>query len=367
MHVSRSLKEGGKAGVVVDRGTLINGGNSATSWQGKFRKWLVENNNLYKIISLPSGIFEYTSFATCILFFVKGEKTKSIKYYEAEFEYNKKILKELPEEAHKTITLKELKENKYCFNLNIEKENNDGNDNNESENTGLQKVKLGDIITDIKVGKDIKKENLNGTIFKYFGANGINGYFDDEKLCGFNGEYVLLGAQGSIGKTFYVNEKFHASHNTWVIGKSDKYSLLFLHYYFKYAIDFDKLNTGSGIPCLSKNSINNIEINLPSLEDQKEIAEFIKTRNLDLKESNKIFEKDKKTVLRLTLMSIETEKVKLGNILDEIKIRKRYKKENLNGILYPYYGEGINWICRRIYIGGRVYNDWIRKSSIGRS
>ena len=33
---------------------------------------MVENLNLYKIVLLPSDTFTYTTFGTCMFFFIKG-------------------------------------------------------------------------------------------------------------------------------------------------------------------------------------------------------------------------------------------------------------------------------------------------------
>ena len=80
MHIYNSLKYGGRCGVLVDLGLLFNGSDSRNSWQSKFRKYMLENTNLYKIVLLTKDTFEYTTFATCILFFVKGMSTQEIEF-----------------------------------------------------------------------------------------------------------------------------------------------------------------------------------------------------------------------------------------------------------------------------------------------
>lgn len=65
----KALKPNGRCGVVVDQGIINNGIKSATSWQGKLRKELL-NNGLKKIVLLPSGTFQYAAnFAICILIY----------------------------------------------------------------------------------------------------------------------------------------------------------------------------------------------------------------------------------------------------------------------------------------------------------
>jgi len=100
IHISNSLKIGGRAGVVIDRGILNNGNNATKSWELKFRHWFIKNNNITKIVLVPSGTFDYTNFATAIIFFEKGTFTHKIKYYNG---LDENV------EPFKTITFKELK------------------------------------------------------------------------------------------------------------------------------------------------------------------------------------------------------------------------------------------------------------------
>ena len=74
-HIYFSLKDDGKAGVIIDRGILNNGTDKKNCWEGKLRKFLLEKTNIYKIINLPTGIFKHTNFATSVVFFVKGTPT----------------------------------------------------------------------------------------------------------------------------------------------------------------------------------------------------------------------------------------------------------------------------------------------------
>jgi type I restriction enzyme M protein len=77
-----SLRNGGRAGVVLDEGLLFKT-NEAAYVQTK-RK-LVEECNLWCVVSLPAGVFSGAgsqAVKTDILFFTKGEPTKEIWYYD---------------------------------------------------------------------------------------------------------------------------------------------------------------------------------------------------------------------------------------------------------------------------------------------
>ena len=79
------LKKGGRCGLVIDRGILNNGTDKKNSWEKKLRKKMLTENNLYKVILLPTGIFAHTNFATAIIFFTKGGKSKQVEFIEGYF------------------------------------------------------------------------------------------------------------------------------------------------------------------------------------------------------------------------------------------------------------------------------------------
>jgi type I restriction enzyme M protein len=76
--VMELLKPGGRAAIVLPDGTLFGEGIKT-----RIKKRLVDECNLHTIVRLPNGVFApYTSIKTNILFFVKGEPTREIWYYE---------------------------------------------------------------------------------------------------------------------------------------------------------------------------------------------------------------------------------------------------------------------------------------------
>ena len=80
-HVIDSLKRGGRCGIVLDEGVLFR--TNETAFQQTKRK-LLDDCNVYCIISLPSGMFTSAGAGvkTNILFFEKGHKTERVWYYD---------------------------------------------------------------------------------------------------------------------------------------------------------------------------------------------------------------------------------------------------------------------------------------------
>ena len=77
-YTTRSLKRGGRCGMVVPNGTLFGDGVCA-----RVKKELLETFNLHTIVRLPNGVFApYTSIPTNLLFFDRAGSTKEIWFYE---------------------------------------------------------------------------------------------------------------------------------------------------------------------------------------------------------------------------------------------------------------------------------------------
>jgi type I restriction enzyme M protein len=77
-HFIRSVKAGGRAGVVIKNTFLSNTDNASVG----LRKLLLESCNLHTVLDLPSGAFLGAGVKTVVLFFEKGASTRRIWYYQ---------------------------------------------------------------------------------------------------------------------------------------------------------------------------------------------------------------------------------------------------------------------------------------------
>ncbi len=80
-HVIRSLREGGRCGMVLDEGLLFRTNQDAFV---KTKRKLLDDCDLWCVLSLPAGVFAAAGAGvkTNLLFFTKGERTKKIWYYD---------------------------------------------------------------------------------------------------------------------------------------------------------------------------------------------------------------------------------------------------------------------------------------------
>jgi len=83
-HFIKILKAGGKAGMVIKNTFLSNTDNASVS----LRQTLLESCNLHTVLDLPGGVFTGAGVKTVVLFFEKGAPTKKVWYYQLNLDRN---------------------------------------------------------------------------------------------------------------------------------------------------------------------------------------------------------------------------------------------------------------------------------------
>jgi len=282
-HIYYSLKDGGKAGVIIDRGILNNGSDKKTSWETKLRKFLLEKTNIYKIINLPTGIFKHTNFATSVIFFIKGNPTKSTKYIEGYFKEDDKGKgdKTLYLNEGKILNINEIKNNNYSLKYDDyfkEKIESDIDD---------KYVKLGDICKILPKSKHQASDAKIDGQYNYYTSSSIikKSNFNDYK-----DECLIIGSGGN--GSLFIDKNFSCSADNFIL-KSDTNK--YIYYYLK--INFCtlyKLYKGNGLKHLSSTDLKKFMIPNLSLDHQNEIVEFLDDiyKNIKIEDTIKYF-KDK--------------------------------------------------------------------------
>lgn len=93
-HFIKSLKAGGKAGIVIKNTFLSNTDNASVS----LRKLLLETCDLHTVLDLPGGVFQGAGVKTVVLFFTKGEATRKTWFYQLNLDRNLGKTRPLSEE-----------------------------------------------------------------------------------------------------------------------------------------------------------------------------------------------------------------------------------------------------------------------------
>ena len=129
-----------------------------------------------------------------------------------------------------------------------------------------KKYKLGEVVS-IKYGKDHK--NLNDGPYPVYGSGGIMRYVDKYL---YNKESVLIPRKGSLNNIFYRDNAFWTVDTMfWSEINTERVFPKFLYYQLSL-VDFENLNVGSAVPSLTIPIINDVDVSLPSLDEQKRIA-----------------------------------------------------------------------------------------------
>ena len=131
--------------------------------------------------------------------------------------------------------------------------------------------KLGDLL-EIKYGKDHK--NLADGIIPVYGSGGIMRYVNEFL---YDGESILIPRKGTLNNLFYVTGKFWTVDTIfWSKINTEKVFGKFLFYYLT-TFDFASMNVGTAVPSMTSAILNDINIKLPSIDNQKKIAQILST------------------------------------------------------------------------------------------
>ena len=119
---------------------------------------------------------------------------------------------------------------------------------------------------------------------------GTGGYMTSVDECLYDGETTFIGRKGSINKPFYYNGKFWTVDTLFYTHSFNGITPKFTYCLFQ-TINWLKYNEASGVPSLSKDTIEKIKINIPRLEEQNKIAKLMFALDERIATQNKIIDK----------------------------------------------------------------------------
>ena len=339
------LNENGIACIILPDGEIMDGKTSI-----KFRKFIIENCKVMKIISFPQNAFEYTSIKTNVLILKKiknenNDNDKNVEFIEVNKECN---------EA-KTIGIKDLNDN-HSFHF------NDEINEKLKEIEGVEYKKLGEVCK-VNIGgtpsRDINEYYQNGNNL-WVSVRELNrGYIYDttEKITDLGiknsnvklleKDSILFSFKLSIGKTAIAGKPLYTNEAIAGILSKDN-NLLNNKYLYNYLTfnNFSKFGRGLiGNGSLNKKSLEEIKIPIPSLEVQEEIikkCEFLTDFNKKLEENIKELKECDKIeyeCFKRIIYNSEKEIKSLGEVC-EFQNGKGIKKDKLINGEYPVIGGG---------------------------
>lgn len=203
-------------------------------------------------------------------------------------------------------------------------------------------------IAELKYGKSPKDVKVESSPYPIYGTSGING-FAEKPL--FKGPVILVGRKGTIDKPIYISE------DCWIIDTAfglvhddEKVDIKWL-YYFLDNYKLERLNEATGVPSLSKANLDNIQIPLPTKQEQLKIAAILSTVDEAIEKTEAIIE--------------QTEKVKKG-LMQQLLMKgighTKFKKTEIGEIPENWEVMNIGRVCKEIYRYPTYYNiDYVEK------
>ena len=170
--------------------------------------------------------------------------------------------------------------------------------------------KIKDVLS-IGNGRDYKHLS-NGEIPVF----GTGGYMTSVDECLYDGETTFIGRKGSINKPFYYNGKFWTVDTLFYTHSFNGITPKFTYCLFQ-TIKWLKYNEASGVPSLSKDTIEKMKINIPGLEEQNKIAKLMFALDERIATQNKIMEDLKKlkcAIIEKVLNNSSCDKLQLGDV-----------------------------------------------------
>ena len=175
----------------------------------------------------------------------------------------------------------------------------------------------------------------NGRDYKHLSKGdipvfGTGGYMTSVNECLYEGETTFIGRKGTINKPFYYNGKFWTVDTLFYTHSFKRVIPKFVYCLFQ-TINWLRYNEASGVPSLSKDTIEKIKVRIPQLDEQKKIAKLLSLLDERIATQNKIIEKYESLIKGLNnilLYGTGGKSVCLGDILLERSERSRTNNQH---------------------------------------
>ena len=147
-----------------------------------------------------------------------------------------------------------------------------------------EKCMIGDVL---KVGNGKDYKHLAEGDIPVFGTGGYMLSVNDFL---YEGGSVFIGRKGTINKPFFYSGKFWTVDTLFYTHSFNKVIPHFVYGLFQ-RVNWNNYNEASGVPSLSKSTIEKIPIAIPSIEEQQKISSLLSLLDQRIETQKKIIEK----------------------------------------------------------------------------
>ncbi|MDO6543247.1 N-6 DNA methylase [Photobacterium sanguinicancri] len=340
-HTMRKLSKDGRAALIVPDGVLFSHNKETII----LREELLTEFNLHSILSLPTGTLSpYTSVKTSVIFFENKNPEEYIWFYELKNQnpYNKKnqiserdlinfiesfpsrletensclvSKKEILNREYSSLSIKLPDKNDEVESINLSDELSLLNekkieiDSSLSNLTDLlsenkkakfvDRMTIGELFT-TKSGKSLTKVDIEiEGDYPVYGGNGVMGFYKDFNV---DGENIFIGRVGAhCGNVHFTKGPIWLTDNSFRVDVKlpEKVYLPYLAHVLR-SLNLNKLSRGSAQPSISYSKIKDIEIYLPSYQQQVELSEWFEELQLQKQKVSEVIKEQTKKLNELT-------------------------------------------------------------------
>ena len=167
-------------------------------------------------------------------------------------------------------------------------------------------IEFNDVISNIKCGVPVKKTDREGENHPFYGASGAT---DKIGSYNFDGEYLIVAQDGSIGCANVARGKFWANNHVWVVQLKEKWDLEFVELYLKNYNYWPSLTTGSVVPKVTAENLRKLLIPEIDYDLQFSIGELIRKSKSNIETSKQLIQQAKQDVEDLIEGNFDTSKL----------------------------------------------------------
>lgn len=171
----------------------------------------------------------------------------------------------------------------------------------------------------IKYGKNQKQVLSDDGTIPIYGTGGLMGYASRAL---YDKPSVLIGRKGTIGKVKYVNHPFWTVDTLFYTEVNEDLVIPKFLYYVMSQLDLNTYNEGTTIPSLRTETLNRLEFDIPTLDEQKEVLSYLEPIDKKINLNNTInnnLEQQAQALYKnifLTPSEFATEQISLSNLMD---------------------------------------------------
>lgn len=340
-----SLNKNGRCSVIVPDGVLF---NDANQHQGT-RKYLVENFELQKVISLNGDFFLNTGVKTSILFFVNtGKKTKEINFCEI------KLRDDLVEETSiAKVSYKDIVEKNYSLYANKYRQE-------EKNNLGdINLMNLNDVCDFLPTTKHTSSIGNAEGKYRFYNSSQTDKLFLD--TFEVDNESIIIGNGGSI--CIHYDKKFTPSKHVTVCKKKDDMdiNLKYVYYYLVLNVDsLKQLSAGSTIQWLNKTNLGNFKIPIPTARAQELIVEKLDLISSSIEKSQKMMDEYKEIIkYHVECNTTGVKNIAIEAVCDMVIGKKTSKEISKDGEYDFYNGSADSPVGKSVDFSYELNEDYI--------